>query len=199
MAEPWGPDVVLNPSSRAGGVDPGDNFFFAILPEGAPRDQAWAVADARQRTRGRPDYRVPKACLHITLGGVARGAGLTPEMLTSAKAAAGEVRMRPFLVELNRVEAWSGPSRPTVMTGEEGVIGLRDLQHRLRLALAAARPGLRWAASFEPHLTLMRGGPAAEIEYVQPIRWTVRDFVLVRSHVGAGRYTLLHRWPLTPG
>jgi len=31
---------------------------------------------------------------------------------------------------------------------------------------------------------------------IRPIRWLVRDFLLVRSHVGQGRHDHLGRWPL---
>ncbi|MBS0332601.1 MAG: phosphoesterase, partial [Proteobacteria bacterium] len=100
--------------------------------------------------------------------------------------AADQAAAPGFLIELNRVEGWGGPSRPWVLTGEEGVIGLCRLRERLRWRLAAAGLRARWPANFNPHLTLMRGAPAMAIEYVAPVRWIVREFVLVRSHVGEG-------------
>ncbi len=193
--------MALYPLESRGGlisIEPEDNVFFAVLLQNASRDQAWAVANSRWFSHGRAGYRVPKSCLHITLGGLARGAGLTPRLLSSAMAAADRVRMRAFLVSLNRVEAWGGPSRPTVVTGEEGTIGLRYLNERLRIAVSAARLGLRWAANYTPHLTLLRGGPDSGIAYIEPITWTVCDFALIQSHVGEGRYTTLRRWNLEP-
>lgn len=76
--------------------------------------------------------------------------------------------------------------------------GLRDL--RAKLAAQAARRGLPFdARPYAPHVTLGRRAdkviaPAA----FSPLHWPVRDFVLVQSVLGMGRYELLGRWPPHP-
>ncbi len=51
--------------------------------------------------------------------------------------------------------------------------------------------------SFTPHMTLVwdqKMIPKYVLE--RPLSWTVRDFALIRSHVGKSRYDILGRWPL---
>jgi 2'-5' RNA ligase len=71
----------------------------------------------------------------------------------------------------------------------------------LRKAIAAAqlRVGLQVSgvSSFLPHITLLRGHAVDAIEEsIPPIRWRVREFVLIRSFFGQSRYEVIGRWPL---
>jgi 2'-5' RNA ligase len=187
--------MVIRPFGQ---LKPDDKVFFAVLPDEPARKRVLATAVGQELRHGRPTYRTPERCYHLTLGGVGLGAWMDSARLAAVAEAAGRVEMRAFVLELNRVEGWAGPSRPWVLTGEDGLIGLCQLQERLRLALAGAGVRAGWAANFNPHLTLMRGSPDMAIEHIAPVRWTVREFVLVQSHVGEGRYTILGRWPLPP-
>ena len=51
---------------------------------------------------------------------------------------------------------------------------------------------------FTPHLTLLYGDRIVTERSIEPIRWTVRDFVLVQSLRGRGESKHIHlaRWPL---
>lgn len=173
-----------------------DHIFLALLPDEQAAGRAWALGAARRLRLGSRAYRTPRGCLHATVGGLAIAGRTSTGLLEGVMAAAARIALNPFVVEFNRLESWKGDPRPQVLTGEDGVIGLGLLREQLRLALAEAGIGVGWAANFTPHMTLLRGGPEAEIEYVAPVRWRVRDFVLVRSHVGQGRYTVLARCPL---
>jgi 2'-5' RNA ligase len=52
-------------------------------------------------------------------------------------------------------------------------------------------------ASFKPHVTMMYTDEMMDEARVdEPIRWTVRDFVLVHSLQGRGRHVHCRRWPL---
>jgi len=56
--------------------------------------------------------------------------------------------------------------------------------------------GERVASSFTPHVTLLYDGRVVTERLVEPIRWTVREFVLVRSLLGKTRHIVIGRWPL---
>lgn len=56
------------------------------------------------------------------------------------------------------------------------------------------------ANSFEPHVTLLRDRTrVAKLgeRVIEPIGWTVRDFVLIHSFLGRGRYQFYGRWQLS--
>jgi 2'-5' RNA ligase len=48
----------------------------------------------------------------------------------------------------------------------------------------------------EPHVTLLYDNRCVAEETVDTVPWTVREFVLVHSLHGQGRYVLLERWEL---
>ena len=51
---------------------------------------------------------------------------------------------------------------------------------------------------YEPHLTLLYDDRCVAEQAIDIVSWTVREFVLVHSLHGQGRYVMLGRWPL-PG
>ncbi|HEY3947485.1 2'-5' RNA ligase family protein [Phenylobacterium sp.] len=179
-----------------GVVGPYDKFFFAILAEGEARRAAWALASEEQLRLGRPDYRTPERCLHISLVMIAFGFSVWEPLLVRAAEAADRIRMRNFRISLNRIESFRGAPRPRVLTGDEGVIGLDLLHAQLCAVLAAADFDVKRIANFNAHLTLMRDRRETPLQHVDPITWDAGEFVLVHSHHGQGRYTILERWPL---
>ena len=78
--------------------------------------------------------------------------------------------------------------------GDAGFAGLRRA-----IATAMVGAGLRANPSIglTPHVTLAyKGLPISEMLLDEPVRWTVREFVLVRSLYGRGRHDHLGRWKL---
>jgi 2'-5' RNA ligase len=62
-----------------------------------------------------------------------------------------------------------------------------------------ARRGLRRRArSFTPHMTLLYDARSVEARAIEPVAWTVREFVLVHSRWGRTQHILLGHWPLRP-
>ena len=106
-----------------------------------------------------------------------------------------EVRTEPFEVSFDRTASFRGRSgnRPFVLIGEKG---LRRLQSfRQMLGAAMTRRGLRRLANtnFTPHVTLLYDARGVDEYPIEPIGWTVTEFVLVRSLNG---HEHLVRWPL---
>ena len=52
------------------------------------------------------------------------------------------------------------------------------------------------APHYTPHLTLLYGDRFVADHPVEPVGWTVHEFVLVHSLLGRSRYLLVARFPL---
>jgi 2'-5' RNA ligase len=135
---------------------------------------------------------IEPARLHVSLFFLG---GLPEQDVRAARAAAADVRIAPFEVSFDRTASFRGKrdSRPFVLVGDGGQERLTTF--RRMLGGAMLRRGLpRVAATnFTPHVTLLYDSRAVEEYPIEPISWTVREFVLIRSFRG---YDCLARWPL---
>ena len=91
-----------------------------------------------------------------------------------------DVRTEPFEIWFDRAASFRGRpgNRPFVLIGEKG---LRRLQSfRKMLGDAMTRRGMRRLANtnFTPHVTLLYDSRDVEEYPIEPIGWTVREFVL---------------------
>jgi 2'-5' RNA ligase len=148
----------------------------------------------RHGLRGRP---TPAERLHLSLNfvGTFRGPP-TRAVMEKAKALADKVSAPAFTVTLNHVESWKGDPHPLVLLGDEGVIGVELLHHAIHKALAAGTMAPRREPEIWPHVSLLWDSAPAPRAFVDPIRWTAREFVLLDSPHGEGRHEVLGRWPL---
>jgi 2'-5' RNA ligase len=103
--------------------------------------------------------------------------------------------VQPFDVWFDRSASFLGRpgNRPFVLIGDDGLQELRSFRRTLGGALA--KWGLKRLAQrdFTPHVTLFYGECSVEECPIEPIRWTVNEFVLVHS-MRSHRH--LARWPL---
>lgn len=168
-------------------------LFFALWPdEGTRAALAQSARPLLDACTGRP---VPAANYHVTLaflGSVPTG------RLEPVRAAAGTVRAAAFELGFDshghwsraRV-AWLGCRQPPAAAG----VLARSLWDALAPLDFEPEP-----RPFRPHLTVLRDcrgckwqGPLA------PVRWPVRDFVLLCSETlpEGARYEIIQRWPLS--
>jgi len=136
---------------------------------------------------------------HVSLYNLGTYETLPQDVVNAARAAAAVVDMPPFDVAFNHVMSFASGSRgrPLVVCGDEGLVGLRTLHRHLGAALR--KNGLkRFAArpEFMPHVTLLYDRRSVLERSIEPISWTVREFVLVHSVRGKGRYERKGTWPL---
>ena len=177
---------------------PTDRLFLGAFLD---RDAAERGADLSRSLRkelslrGRP---LPPERLHITLHHIDDYAGLPPRVVAAIRDAAATVRMDPFEVEFDRVASFSGRpgNRPLVLRGGDGLAGLMRFQRALGAAITRTRVGRPVASRFTPHVTLLYDDIQVEERAVEPIRWTVNEFILVHSLLGQTRHVPLARWPL---
>jgi len=137
--------------------------------------------------------------LHLTLVFVGE---VENALLTPMREAASRVGIPPFEMVFDRLDCWRHNHIAHVGLAETPA-ALRALVDGLGAALGKA--GIPFdARPFKAHVTLLRKadcmkfGGQNENPALEPIRWSARDFVLVRSSLRpeGARYERLAGWPL---
>ena len=167
-------------------------LFFAIIPDAATAERIHRLAGVLKRAHRFGGKLIAPERLHISLFFLGDMPGC--QMLAACEAAK-ELRTEPFEVSFDRTASFRGRpgNRPFVLIGENGMRRLEAFRQLLGAALA--RSGLRRVAitNFTPHVTLLYDARSADEHPIQPILWTVTEFVLIRSMKG---HDYLGRWPL---
>jgi 2'-5' RNA ligase len=173
-------------------------LFFAIRPDAETAEGICRLAAEVRRRHGLTGRPVAAERLHISLNFVADVAKPDRQVIDRALAAAAEVAMQPFVVALDRVGSWGrgAGKKPLVLWADDGVVGARMLHEKIHAPLAATGLAPRIEPNIEPHLTLLRDEAQAPLAFVDPVKWTVGEFVLLDSVRGEGRHEVLGRWPL---
>lgn len=116
------------------------------------------------------------------------------DLIVALVGRASGVSMPVFRVSFDSVESFNGGA--LVLRGEDGVIGLEMLHEHLKAALGIKGTKVD-RPSFVPHLTLLRDKHRLLSSMpVEPIEWTVSEFVLVHSLLGKTTHRVLARFPL---
>jgi RNA 2',3'-cyclic 3'-phosphodiesterase len=174
-------------------------LFLTYVDPDAAAQIARRVPDWRTR-HGLSGKAVAEDRLHITLNHLGDHAGLPRDMVALALQAAETLAMAPFEVVFDRVVSFGGRpgNLPFVLRGGEGLAQLLAFQNAL--AVAMRRTGSRigkWAESnFTPHVTMLYDSQSVAEQRVEPVRWMVREFVLVHSLLRQTRHEVLGRWTL---
>jgi 2'-5' RNA ligase len=183
--------VVFAPQERVG-------LFFSIFPEASTAARIAHIAErlrAKYRLLGSP---LQTTRFHVSLHSFGEYDDAPPPVVAKAKDAAALVNAAPFRVSFNCAQSFSGRdgNHPLVLTGDDGVVGLTRLYSSLCTALRTV--GFRPDASsaFTPHVTLLYDARRINEQFIEPIGWTVREFVLVLSLIGRTKHVPLDRWQL---
>lgn len=172
------------------GFGQGGRLFFAAVPdfETAARIHRLAgILKQAHRFGGEP---IVPARLHVSLLFLGHW---SEQVARNACEAVAGVRMIPFEVSFDRTASFRGRpgNRPLVLLGDGTSDRLKSLGHRLGAAIAEKGMGRRRVKDFTPHVTLLYGERAIDEYPVEPIRWTVNEFVLIHSlqeHVHLARW-----------
>jgi RNA 2',3'-cyclic 3'-phosphodiesterase len=178
-------------------ASPEHRVFFALHPDAEAAEAIVRLAaDLRQRhgLKGRP---TPVARLHLSLNfvGTFRGPP-TKAVMEKAAGLAQKVSAAPFLVTLNQVVSWKSDPHPLVLTGDEGMFGVRLLHTAIHKALVIGSMAPRREPEIWPHVSLLWDMRELSGAFIEPVGWMAREFVLVDSPFGEGRHEILGRWPL---
>ena len=138
---------------------------------------------------------VPAEKIHLTLVFLGE---VEPARMDAVREAAREARAGRFEIVFDEVGsfrrarvAWAGARSVPA--------SLLELQSSLENALRARGFALDERA-FAAHVTLARKMARSVARApMPPIKWRPRDFALVRSETGTGRYEVLETWPLERG
>ncbi|MGK6306530.1 2'-5' RNA ligase family protein [Variovorax sp. DT-64] len=176
-----------------------DRLFFALLPDAPAIARIERLIADLRHDHGLKGRALGTSRFHVTLLHLGAFPGLPRELIDAACAAAQALAVIPtFKVGFDRVGSFSRrPSNmPLVLLGEEGVIAAKAFRQTLCKAMARAGEDDGGAAQYTPHLTLLYDDTHVARRAIEPITWTVNEFVLVRSLIGQGRHEVLARWPL---
>jgi 2'-5' RNA ligase len=165
------------------------NLFFGILPPSEVGGRILSEAEPHV-VRGKL---VQPERVHITLLSLVVQGRIPPGLVQQAADMAAAVRACPFRVMFRYVA--TGP-KSTVLTPDEPLDRLRMLREQLGFTLRRGGLDIRLQGRFAPHVTAAYGGQAQPERMIDPIVWTVDDFVLIDSHVGETRHEIVGRWPL---
>ena len=167
-------------------------LFLATLPDPATAERVHRLAGVLKRAHRFNGKLIAPDRLHISLFSLT---GLPDHQICAACEAATELRSKSFEVSFDRTASFrSGAgSRPFVLIGERGLRRLESF--RQMLAAAMAQRGLRRLANtnFTPHVTLLYDARSVDEYPVEPVVWSVTEFVLVYSLKG---HRHLARWCL---
>jgi 2'-5' RNA ligase len=167
-------------------------LFLAAVPDADTARRIYRLAVALKRAHGFDGKIIEPERLHVSIFFL----GELPEpAVRIACEAAAEIRTSPFDVLFDRSVTFRGKpgNQPFVLTGDDGLERLKSFRRTLGLAMASN--GLRFLAKkdFTPHITLMYAEHDVEEHPIEPIGWTVNEFVLIHSMHG---HVHLGRWPL---
>jgi len=167
-------------------------LYLGAVPDSDARakiDRLSVILKRAHRFAGMP---IQPERLHVSLLFLGRPSG---GLIRIGHEAGAAVRMPKFQVAFDRTVSFRGKpgQRPFVLVGRDGWNSLQSLRQQMVDALM--RKGLKgWARrAFTPHVTLWYGEREIAENPIEPIGWTVREFVLIHSLRG---HTCLARWPL---
>lgn len=172
-------------------------LYFGLLPDPATASSLAGLTRRLLRDQSGRWIRMNGDRMHLSLHPVAVAHRLRPSILYGATQAARRVAMPSFELCCREAVGFVPLSRdpdrcPLVLRVFDGS-AVQEL-HR-RLGAAMARWGLRTAGDFVPHVTLARGPRVLPSRAINPVRFAVRDFVLVWS---GDSYDVIERFPLRP-
>lgn len=167
-------------------------LFFAVLPDANTAVRIQRLAHALKCAHKFDRKIIEPQLLHVSLFFLGEW---SEQIVRIACKAAAEVRVQPFQLWFDRSASFRGRpgSRPFVLVGDEGVKRLRSFRRALGIALA--EKGLRRLAirDFTPHVTVLYSDRNVDEHPIEPIGWTVSEFVLIHSMRG---HVHLAHWPL---
>ncbi|WP_420136844.1 2'-5' RNA ligase family protein [Sphingomonas sp.] len=165
------------------------NVFFAIRP---PQDIRARIAEATASlpVGGRP---LRPGRLHISTLNLVHEDIVPPGLGEEAAEAAASVRYEPFEVRFDRLVAGA---KSMLLLPSNPLEELRMFRERLGFTLIRSGLPFTMERRFNPHITLLYGNALTFETAIEPIRWTVDDFVLIDSHIGKTKHVELGRWTL---
>ncbi len=185
------------PTRRKFGPSQKERIFFACLPDAETAAKIYARAEAFKREHAFEGTLILPGHLHVTLFHLGDWAALPEEIVKLANEAAALVTAKPFEVAFPRAESFRNSTGvfPFVLTGDARE--WKTLHASLCTGLKKIGLGGATQGEFKPHVTLVYDKVRVKPLKIEPVSWTVREFVLVHSALGKTVHNHLGRWPLS--
>jgi RNA 2',3'-cyclic 3'-phosphodiesterase len=175
-----------------------DQVFFAIFPDAQAAARVTARMQQLRSQHGLTGRPLAMERFHVTLFHLGDYVGLPRGVVAAASEAAAAVAFPPFDIVFDRAMSFFGKShsQPFVLRGGDGLAALVEFQRALGAEIKKAGLWRRADAHFTPHVTLLYDSRCVVEQIIEPVSWTVTEFVLVHSLLGQTRHIPLARWPL---
>ena len=178
--------------------DSSDSFFLAAFPDVYTAQQIEEIGKTIRKKRNLRTKLRPVNHLHVSLHSLNRLANAHRTVGAVCEAVAAATPQ--FEIKFDRIMSFQSGGfgkRPLVLAGDDhGNKGVKLLHGALRAEFAKYGPTTGLVSSFRPHVTLLYEQLELPLEPIEPVCWTVKEIVLVRSEVLKTRYHFLARWPL---
>lgn len=177
---------------------PRESLFFALLPDPATAQRAFALGERLRAAHGLRGRALPPERLHVTVHYLGEYAGIPPRLLQQAHGAGQALASAPFELCFDRVASFGNRTgaRPLVLLGDAEPAALCQLREALQRQLGRHGLATRADAAYVPHLTLAYDEREVPPQPLPELRWTVATLSLIRSVQGQGRYLHEATWPL---
>jgi 2'-5' RNA ligase len=174
--------------------------FFALWPNAEVAARLHAIAQQQHTHLGGRVSRLDT--LHATLVFIGN---IAPDRLPDLLAASESVDAPAFQLELDQAGCWRH-NHIAYLGAKQVPTALQRLQLKLAEGVRSAGFTIETRTYF-PHVTLLRKAACGEMAFgdaekenpaLKLVIWSVRDFVLVKSSMGANgsRYEQIGSWPL---
>jgi len=172
------------------------NLFFALMPDDTTCERMVGAVEALRAIHGPQGRWLKPSRYHMTLHFLGTFSGLPEDRVAAAVRAGGGLRTSAFDFVLDRAGYFPGGIGWLGCTNTAPV--LQQLWEELQQYLAREHVATKGHARFTPHVAVLRDArkPMPEVP-IEPIRWPVREVVLVDSQLGdRSEYRPLGRWQL---
>lgn len=187
-----------NPSRVADGV----GYAFALLPDAEVRARFFATGERLQRVHRIGGTPIAADALRLDLCPMGHPGRLVTTAEQAMLAAGAAVSLAEFTLTFDsatRLRTHAAQFPLVLKANAAGTAAALELRKALAAAQAAAGLQVIAVTGFSAYVALLQGDTvnAAE-ELINPIDWTVREFVLIRHFFGGLRHEVIGRWPLAP-
>jgi RNA 2',3'-cyclic 3'-phosphodiesterase len=187
---PWRPSVSERPMS--------DPLFLAIKPDVDAAMQIYQLAGIIKRARGFEGDLIGPERLHISLFSLGWWDDWREKMIAKVDQAAAELKVLPFEITLDRTMSFLNypDNHAFVLVGSGGVDRLKTFHTLLGATMTKNDLRRRVHTISTPHVTLLYDKRVVDEQPIEPVSWTIRDFVLVRSLYRQTKHIDVARWQL---
>jgi RNA 2',3'-cyclic 3'-phosphodiesterase len=176
-----------------------ERTFVCIVPDAAAAKAIARTALSIAAEAHLADQLVKPERYHLSLAHISDRDRIRSKDEFAVGRAARMIEFAAFEVCFSRAGSVRGPPRrgrppnhPLVLLADDGAI--RDLFRSLGSELRKFRIAV--GEYFTPHITLTYSEQFVPMRAIEPIRFTVREFVLLHSERGLTKYNVLGTWQL---